>query len=115
MELSVPDVFSMRAGANFTVDNWGFSAGLRNEGSPVEDLFGASNGARRAGHNLSFEPGVVYKFKKATLYMYIPIAMVHEIKQNLPDKKITEITGAYFVGAGGSADYQVFLGVQFKL
>ena len=39
----------------------------------------------------------------------------HEVKQNLVDKKITEITGVYTVSAGGTGDYQVFLGVQFKV
>ena len=115
IDLSVPDVFSMRAGANFNVSKWAFSAGLRNEGATVYDLFGGSNGGRRAGYTLSVEPGILYKMKKATAYIYIPITAAHKITQNVPDKIESKIRGVYTVGPGGSGDYQVFLGAQFKL
>ena len=112
---SVPDIYSMRIGANFNYNKWAFSAGLRDEGAPVNDLFGSSNGVRRAGYTLSVEPGILYKMKKVTLYAYIPFTVSHSIKQNMPDKIQSKITGVYTVGAGGSGDYQVFIGAQFKL
>ena len=115
IDLSVPDVYSMRAGANFNVRKWAFSAGLRNEGAPVYDLFGGSSGGRRAGYTLSIEPGILYKLKNATMYVYIPITAAHKITQNVPDKIESKIRGVYTVGPGGSGDYQVFLGAQFKL
>jgi len=113
--LSVPDVYSMRAGANFNVSDWAFSAGLRFEGAPVYDLIGGSSGGRRAGYTLSVEPGILYKLKKATIYFYMPITAAHGITQNVPDKIESKIRGVYTVGAGGSGDYLVFLGAQFKL
>ena len=42
-DISVPDVYSIRAGINFNLKNWTFSAGLRDEGAPVRELFGQSN------------------------------------------------------------------------
>ncbi len=114
-DVSVPDVFSLRAGINYNLKDWAFSAGLRDEGAPVRDLFGESNGIRRAGYTLSAEPGVMYKFKNATIYLYVPFLLSHEIKQNLLDKAIQKATGVYTLGAGGSGDYQIFLGAQFQL
>lgn len=113
--LSVPDVFSIRAGANFNFNKWAFSAGLRDEGVPVYDLIGGSNGTRRAGYNLSAEPGILYKMKKVSFYTYIPFIVAREIKQNVPDKIVSKLTGVYTVSAGGSGDYQVFVGALFKL
>jgi len=66
--LSVADQFSIRVGAYYNIKNWAFSAGIRNEGSPVEDIIGGSEGVRRAGHNLSVEPGILYKMKKVSIY-----------------------------------------------
>ncbi|MGZ3924805.1 MAG: hypothetical protein ACXVBJ_13620 [Flavisolibacter sp.] len=114
-EVSVPDVFSMRAGANFNFSQWVFSLGLRNEGIPVHDLLGGSLGTRRAGYTLSVEPGLVFKMKRASLYAYVPVTASHAIKQNLVDKEISILTHAPVVGAGGSGDYQVFVGASFKL
>jgi len=114
-DVSVPDVYSLRAGINYNLKDWVFSGGLRNEGVPIRDLFGESNGIRRAGYTLSAEPGIIYKLKRATIYCYVPFLLSHEIKQNLLDKAITKATGVYTLGAGGSGDYQIFLGAQFQL
>ena len=113
--LSVPDQFSLRVGAYFSLKNWSFSAGIRDEGSPVKDLLGGSEGVRRAGHNLSVEPGILYKMKTTTIYAYIPFMIDRKISQNVPDKFKTKYTGIYTVSPGGSGNYQVFLGVLFKL
>ncbi|HJS53604.1 MAG TPA: hypothetical protein VJ765_03640, partial [Chitinophagaceae bacterium] len=102
-------------GGNFQFKKWIFSAGLKNEGVPVYDLLGGSEGFRRAGHNLSAEPGIVYILKKMTLYVYVPVIISREIKQNVPDKLKTKYTGVYTSSTGGSGNYQIFAGVQFKL
>jgi hypothetical protein len=115
VELSVPDIYAIRAGANFNLNKWAFVTGIRDEGSPVHDLIGKSNGARRPGYNLSVEPGLIYKMKKATIYTYVPFIVSRSIKQSVPDKMITDITGVYTMSAGGSGDYQVFVGMLFKL
>jgi len=113
--MSVADQFSIRVGAYYSLRNWAFSAGIRNEGSPVEDLIGGSEGVRRAGHNLSVEPGIIYKMNRASVYAYVPIIVDRKISQNLPDKFKTNYTGVRMVSPGGSGDYQVFVGVLFKL
>ena len=76
---------------------------------------GGSNFNRRAGHNLSVEPGILYKLKKTTVYVYVPVIANRTIKQNVPDKIITELTGVYNVSPGGSGDYVLFAGISFKL
>jgi len=113
--VSVPDQYSLRGGFNFNVKDWAFSVGLRHEGIPVYDLTGGSEGFRKPGYNLSIEPGVIYKMKKATFYIYVPFIMARQIKQNVPEKFKTQYTGVYTASTGGSGDYQVFAGVQFKL
>ena len=113
--LSVPDQFSIRVGASFNLKNWSISAGIRNEGSPVEDFMGGSEGVRRAGHNLSVEPGILYKMKKTSFYVFVPFIVNRKISQNVPDKFKSKYTGVYTVTPGGSGNYQVFAGVLFKL
>ena len=114
-ETSVTDVFSLRGGFIYNTNKLALSAGLRDEGLPVYDLIGGSNGTRRAGHNLSVEPGIIYKLKRTTFYVYVPATIAHRINQNVPDKKMTKITGINTVSSGGSGNYQVFAGVTFKL
>ncbi len=115
VENSVPDVYSIRAGGYAKVHRFTFEAGIRNEGTPVEDLVGGSNGGRRAGHVLSVEPGVIYNLKSASIYVYAPITIDRRIKQNIPDKIMSQLTGVKTVGAGGSPDYQLIAGISFQL
>jgi len=112
---SVPDQYSLRGGMNLNSKKFSYSAGLRWEGIPVNDLIGNSNGFRRSGYNLSFEPGLIYSVKKVSLYSYIPIIIGRKTKQTVPDKMESELTGKYVIGSGGFANYLVFLGVLFKL
>lgn len=113
--LSVPDQYSLRIGASINIKNWAFSAGIRNEGSPVHDLIGGSEGIRRAGYNFSVEPGVIYKMRRTSIYAFVPVIVSRKIKQNVPDQNKTKMTGVYTVSPGGSANYLVFAGVSFKL
>lgn len=108
-DVSVPDVFSMRGGIDYNSKNWIFSAGLRDEGVPVHDLIGESNGIRRNGYTLSAEPGIIYKLKNTALYCYVPFLLSHEIKESVLEKNIGK------AGTGGSGDYQIFVGAQFQL
>jgi hypothetical protein len=112
---SVPDGYSLRGGFDFNFEQLTLSAGLRDEGVPVHDLVGGSHGLRRPGHNLSFEPGIIYNWKKISLYSYVPVIIARKIKQNPTDALATEITGVYRMGAGGSGNYSVFAGILFKL
>ena len=114
-DLSVPDVFLLRAGVYLNHKKWGFSGAIRSEGTPVNDVFGESNGVRRAGHNVSVEPGIVYKARNSTFYFYVPVIVDRRIRQNVSEKIETELTGNYVNRVGGFAEYLVFVGVLFKL
>lgn len=112
---SVTDQYSLRAGVDLTVDRLILSAGLRDEGVPADDLIGRSSGTRRAGHSLSFEPGITYRMNKMSVYAYVPIIFDRETRQIVPDKLASDITGTYILSQGGFADYLVFVGALFKL
>jgi len=112
---SVPDQYTVRLGINAGFDNIIASAGVRAEGIPVYDLVGGSNGNRRTGYNISFEPGLIYNFKKTSVVFYVPVMMKRATKQSVPDKIATEQTGNYTLMQGGFADYLVFVGASFKL
>jgi hypothetical protein len=85
---------------------------MRDEGAPVYDLIGGSNGLRRPGNNVSVEPGIIYNWKKTSVYFYMPFFVSHEIKKSVPDKLNPNQA---VTGPGGSGDYLIFLGVQFRL
>ena len=114
-DVSVIDVYSIRAGLSYDLKRWAFSGGVRYEGAPVYDLIGKSHGIRRSGYTLSAEPGIIYKFKTASIYCYVPFLLSHEVKQSALDIKISKETGSYVSSPGGSGDYQIFLGAQFQL
>ena len=113
--LSVADQFSIRIGAYYSLKNLSFSLGIRYEGIPVKDIIGGSEGVRRPGYNFSVEPGIIYKMKKISLYAYSPITVSREIKQGVPDQFKSKYMNKYIASAGGSGNYQVFLGALFKL
>ncbi|MFC0772450.1 hypothetical protein [Terrimonas alba] len=113
--LSVADQYSIRVGVNYSLKSWAFSLGIRDEGTPVEDILGGSEGVRRAGHNFSVEPGVIYKREKTSLYAYVPVIVGRETKQTLSDQFKTKYNGSYTLTPGGFGDYLVFVGALFKL
>jgi len=80
---SVPDAFTLRGRANFTIRDLVFWGGIRLEGSRVN---GSSNGQRRAGYSVSVEPGVNYKFKKSTIFAFVPIPIYRTMNQNVADQ-----------------------------
>jgi hypothetical protein len=112
---SVPDNYTMRAGANFTVDQFVGTAGLRYEGAPAHDLIGQDDGLRRVGHIFSVEPGLQYKMKKSVLYTFVTIPVERETIQTVPDERATQITGVYTITPGHFANYLVFIGYSFTL
>ncbi len=113
--MSVPDQFMIRGGLNYRTNHLTISAGLRQEYLPVNDLFGGSNGFRRPGYILSAEPGINYKKDKCTFYMYLPIALVRDRKQSVPDQIRTKLTGVYTQGDAAFADYLINIGLSIKL
>ena len=113
--MSVPDQYMARAGANFMVNHFIFSAGVRDECLPVHDLIGGSNGFRRPGFIISGEPGVTYNIKKVSLYAFVPVAIVRNRTQSVPDKISTQLTGVYTHGDAAFADYAINIGAVIKL
>ena len=109
--MSVPDQYMIRAGANFTSKNLTVSLGLRDECLPVKDLIGGSSGFRRPGFVISAEPGFNYQMKKSTLYAFVPVALVRDRTQSVPDKVRTRLTGTYAQGDAAFADYSVNIGL----
>jgi hypothetical protein len=112
--MSVPDQFMIRAGISAMVNRFTFSAGVRDECQPSEDLIGGSRGFRRPGYIISVEPGVNYQLKKATLYAYVPVAVKRNRTQSVADKLQTAATGVYRQGDAAFADYLVNVGCSFK-
>jgi hypothetical protein len=112
--MSVPDQMMVRAGISVGVDDFTFSAGVRQECQPSKDLIGGSMGFRRPGKILSIEPGINYQFKKATLYAYVPVAIVRNRTQSTADKLKTAATKNHAQGDAAFADYLVNIGCAFK-
>ena len=112
--MSVPDQYMLRAGANYTAKSLTVSVGVRDEGLPVHDLIGGSGGFRRPGYIISVEPGLTYTFKRMNLYAYVPMALVRNRTQSVPDKIRTNLTGAYAQGDAAFADYTINVGMTVK-
>lgn len=112
--MSVPDQWMLRAGANFQVKKFTFSAGYRKECLPVHDLIGGSGGFRRPGYIVSIEPGITYSFKQFNLYAYVPVAVTRNRTQSVPDIIKTQMTGVYSQGDAAFADYAANVGISFR-
>lgn len=113
--MSVPDQMMLRGGLSYAVKHFIFSAGARYESIPVHDLIGGSNGFRRPGYIFSGEPGIIYEFKKFTLDAFVPIAIIRDRTQSVPDLLTTRLTGTATHGDAAFADYAVNIGLAFKL
>jgi len=113
--LSVPDQMLIRFGASLAVNKFDFSLGLRDDCLPVKDLVGGNDGFRRPGYIIGAEPGVTWRVAKSvSLYGYVPIALVRDRTQSVPDIRTTEITGKYTHGDAAFADYVVNIGLTVK-
>src|ERR1700744_4422651 len=96
--LSVPDQYLIRFGASLAVNKFNFSLGLRDDALPVHALIGGSDGFRRPGYILQAEPGITYSIKNIALYAYVPIAIIRDRTQSVPDIRQTDLTGVYTHG-----------------
>ena len=112
--MSVPDQMMARAGVSYSTGHFVFTAGVRDECLPVHDLVGGSNGFRRPGYIISAEPGVTYVFSKVSLYAYVPVALVRNRTQSVPDKISTQLTGKTAHGDAAFADYAINIGANFR-
>lgn len=112
--MSVPDQILARAGFSWAVKQFDFSAGARYECLPVHDLVGGSDGFRRPGWIFSGEPGVTYRLKKLSIYALVPVAIIRDRTQSVPDIRTTQSTGTYTHGDAAFADYVVNVGLSFR-
>lgn len=82
---SVPDQFLGRVGFGAPIRQVKGLSGIaaaRVEGIPIRDLLGQSEGFRRPGYVLYFEPGFVYNRGKHTFALSMPIRMHQNVKDN---------------------------------
>ncbi len=110
---SVPDVYTLRAGVNYTFDRLVGTVGLRMEGSPAHDLFGDNDGLRRVGYIFSIEPGLQYKFKRSILYSFVTLPLARATIETVPDKRQEQITGQYTITPGHFANWLIYVGYTF--
>lgn len=113
--MSVPDLFMTRAGASYMVNKLTFSGGFRIEGLPSSDLIGGDRGFRRPGYIISAEPGLTYMAKRASINLFVPVALVRNRTQSDSDKRRTEDTGVHVQGDAAFADYLINLGITIHL
>lgn len=112
--MSVPDQWMGRVGVNYMVSHFTFSAGVREECLPVHDLVGGSNGFRRPGYIISAEPGVTYSVGKISVYGFVPVAIVRNRTQSVPDMISTQLTGKTTHGDAAFADYAINIGLNYR-
>lgn len=115
--MSVPDQYALRAGmgTSFGASGLGMSLGARYEGVPVEDLIGGSEGFRRPGKVLSFEPGVSYMKNGLSLSLSVPVAVIRDRPQSVTDLETEQATGQPRNGDAAFADYLVNVGIAYRL
>jgi len=83
-----------------------FSAGVRGEGVPVHDLLGASDGFRRPGFIFSFDPGVMFNYKRDTLSVNGPWALYRDRPPSVPEIEYDITNGDAFF-----SDYTVIASI----
>ena len=84
-----------------------FSAGVRGEGVPVHDVFGASGGFRRPGFILSFDPGVMFNYRRDTLSVNGPWAVYRDRPPSVPEIEYNITNGDAFF-----SDYTVIASIS---
>ncbi len=102
---SVPDQYLGRAGVSYIVwpsQGLSISVGGRIDGIPVTDLWGDSDGFRRAGYAVYVEPGLNWSFGKNILSVSVPVA----VRRNLERTQ--------YNSAGGFADFLVVAGFSHQ-
>lgn len=84
-----------------------FSAGVRGEGVPVRDLLGDSNGFRRPGFIFSFDPGLMFNYKRDTISVNGPWALYRDRPPSVPEIQYHITNGDAFF-----SDYTVIVGLS---
>src|SRR5258705_7800098 len=87
--MGVPNLFMVRGGAAFMINQFTFSGGIRMEGLPSKDLIGGSRGFRRPGYIISAEPSITWVTKRTSFNLSVPVALVRNRTQSDADKRQT--------------------------
>ncbi len=111
---SVPDVYSARLGAAFSVlpdQRVTVSLGGRIDGIPVRDLIGGGDDStiKRASYVVFADPGLSLSLGRGTLTVSTP----YRVKVNRQKSLLEQRTGA--LNAGGFAKYLVFVAYSHRL
>jgi len=85
--MSIADQYVARSGVLWSTGVEGLSVGfgLRMEGVPVHDLLGGSDGFRRPGYAVSWDPSLVYATQRGTFTLSVPWAEKRNRQKSVPD------------------------------
>jgi hypothetical protein len=113
--MAVPDQFSIRGGASYSLSNTiSASLGARYEGVPVKDLIGGNEGFRRPGNVLSIDPGISYMKNNISVNLNVPFAVRRERPQSVTDLETEMLTGEPRAGDAAFADYLINFGITYR-
>jgi hypothetical protein len=111
--LSVPDVYSARAGMGFALlpaHGLSFSLGARLDGIPLRDIIGGGDlGFRRPGYILYADPGLAIRRGSTELTINVPMRLQQDFRESLIDRQLDRR------GGGDLADMLVFVGLTYRL
>ena len=107
---SIPDTYQARFGWThvFSSGHWSFDSAIRGEGVPVEDLIGDSNGFRRPGYAIYFEPSLNFRKGAHRGALSIPYALERNRLVSVADRK----TGGH--GDAAFADYLIMASYSYS-
>jgi hypothetical protein len=110
--MSIPDQYLWRAGVSQGVPlprihGLALSAGMRDEGVPAHDLIGSNNGFRRPGYIVSFDPGLMFNYRRDTISVNGPWALARNREPSVPELQNGTKNGDAFF-----ADYTVIVGIS---
>jgi hypothetical protein len=108
--MSAADQYLFRGGVSQGVPKirrLALTAGIRGEGVPVRDLLGSSNGFRRPGEIISFDPGFMFSYKHDTLSVNGPWAVYRNRPPSVPEIQYHTLNGDAFF-----ADYTVVVNLS---
>ncbi len=105
---SVPDSYQVRFGfARIFGNHWSLDTSVRAEGVPAEDVIGDSDGFRRPGYAVYFEPGVNYRARSHRFNLSVPYAVHRDRIKSEADRKTNRHGDAAF------ADYLIMAGYNY--
>jgi hypothetical protein len=107
--ISVTDQYLYRGGLSQGIPKLrglALSLGVRGEGVPVRDLLGSSNGFRRPGSIVSLDPGLIFHYKRDSIYVNGPWALYRNRPPSVPEIQYNITNGDAFF-----ADYTVIASI----